>query len=222
MEEVVALLPIKQHSERIPNKNFRDFCGKPLYQWILETLLGCKSISSIHVNTDSTHLINSIAGMERVNVARRPEHLCGDYTSMNSILQYDVGIVNADLYIQTHATNPLLRGDTIESAIKKFKKEEGDSLFSVTPLQARFWDVQLNPINHSLGDLKRTQDLDPLYEENSNIYIFTKQSILDTGRRIGKNPIAFEISREESWDIDELLDFQIAQFLMERRLEMEC
>ena len=88
-----------------------------------------------------------------------------------------------------------------------------DSLFGVTRLQTRLFDHKYKPINHDPNVLLRTQDLPPVYEENSNIYIFTKDVIVNCKNRIGKNPILFQIDREEAWDIDEEIDFKIAELL---------
>ena len=108
-----------------------------------------------------------------------------------------------------------MRSETITSAIKTFfsRLPKYDSLFSVTPIQTRFWDAQTRPINHDSSLLLRTQDLPPIFEENSNIYIFNRPNLESTQNRIGKKPLMFEIDPLESWDIDEEIDFRIAEYL---------
>jgi len=217
----VALLPMKAHSERIPNKNIRQFNGKPLYHWILSTLLRCPSIDLVYIDTDSKFIMKDAKdNFGNVQVAERPKKLRGDFVSMNNILMHDVKKVAADIYLQTHATNPLLRIKTIEKAIDTFRgaANEYDSLFSVTPLRIRLWDENVKPINHKREELRRTQDLNPVFAEDSCIYIFTKKSLLENKNRIGENPIMFEIPREEAWDVDEMIDFEIAEFLHKRQL----
>jgi len=210
---VVALLPMKAHSKRIANKNIRQFNGKPLYHWILSTLLKCPSIDLVCIDTDSEFIMKDVINnFADAQVIRRSEELRGDDISMNDILMDDVKNIDADIYLQTHATNPLLTVGTIEKAIAVYKKSKSDSLFSVTPLQVRLWD-KLNPINHKKDDLPCTQKISPVFMENSNIYIFTKKSLLKNKHRIGNNPVMFEISKEEAWDIDEMIDFKIAEFL---------
>lgn len=213
---IVALVPMKADSERIPHKNTRLFNGKPLYHYILNALSSCRYIEEIHVNTDSMDLMAEIPRhFEKANVIPRPRHLCGHSVPMNDILLYDIGLVKADWYLQTHATNPLLRTRTITRSIELLlASPEYDSLFSVTPLQVRLWDKDGKPMNHDPAVLGRTQDLDPVFEENSNIYIFTAESLLKRRNRIGEEPLIFQISREEAWDIDEELDFLIAEFLL--------
>lgn len=203
---------MKEYSKRVPNKNIRKFNGKPLYYWILSTLLKCPSIDLIYINTDNKIIMEDLKNLKKVQIVERPPEIRGDI-SMNDILMHDVQNVDADIYLQTHATNPLLTVETIEKAIKTFIDNNYDSLFSVTPLQMRLWNQHIKPLNHKKDDIPCTQKLSPVFIENSSIYIFTKKSFLENNHRIGKNPIMFEISREEAWDIDEMIDFKIAEFL---------
>jgi CMP-N-acetylneuraminic acid synthetase len=154
----------------------------------------------------------------QVMVLERPENLRADTIPMNEILSYDTAQVAADFYLQTHSTNPLLRPETISSAIQKFLSAYPvyDSLFSVTRLQTRLWDQLGRAINHNPAILLRTQDLPPVFEENSCLYIFTRQNLLARRNRLGERPMMFEIDAAEAWDIDEELDFAIADFLMKK------
>ncbi|WP_299315619.1 acylneuraminate cytidylyltransferase family protein [uncultured Aquimarina sp.] len=216
--KIVALLPMKGNSERVPNKNLKDFCGKPLYTKVLETLLKSSFIDKVVVNTDSSTIKNEIESnyKDLVIVLDRPEQLVGDFVSMNKIIEYDIKKIKADLYIQTHSTNPLLKTGTLDSAIQKMFDIQGkyDSIFSVTRIQTRLYNQKGEPFNHNPKQLLRTQDLEPLYEENSNFYIFTKQSFVKSGgKRIGAKPFMFEIDKTEAVDIDEPQDFIIAESL---------
>jgi rhamnosyltransferase len=220
---IVALVPMRADSKRVPNKNIRMFNGKPLYFYILNSLLGCPYIEEVYVNTNSPILIEELPkSFDRVRVIPRPDRLCADTVPMNDILLHDVEYVDADWYLQTHSTNPLLRAQTITRAIETIlNNPEHDSLFGVTPMYTRLWNSEGRPANHKWGELLRTQDLQPVYEENSNIYIFRAETLKRLNNRIGERPLMFEISREEAWDIDEELDFRIAEFLHSQRKEME-
>jgi CMP-N-acetylneuraminic acid synthetase len=142
---------------------------------------------------------------------------------MNEILFYDTEQVQADLYLQTHSTNPLLLTETIKKAIEDFSAvyPAYDSLFSVTRLQTRLWDALARPINHNPAILLQTQDLPPIYAENSCLYLFTRENLLRKRTRIGDRPYLFEISALEAQDIDEEQDFLIADLLMKYRLRNE-
>ena len=213
---IVALLPMRHESHRVKQKNYREFNGRPLFHWVLLTLDQCPSITSILIDTDSPVIKEQAPGVSgKVQVIDRPAHLLGDKVPMNDILMHDVGQVKADIYLQTHSTNPLLEAETIERAIKTFMqgREKYDSLFSVTRWQTRFWDKEGKAVNHDPAKLERTQDLPPLFEENSNLYIFTKDVLLKRRNRIGYKPMLFEIPRLEATDIDEEEDFKLAENL---------
>ena len=213
---IVALVPMRHNSERVPGKNYRMFAGKPLFHYVLESLLKCNYVEEIVIDTDSPTIIENVSKkFPQVTLLERPDHLRAGTVPMNDILAWDVSQIDADFYLQTHSTNPLLRTGTINRAIEVFLQQypNCDSLFSVTKLQTRLWDQNGLPINHDPNILLRTQDIPPTYEENSNLYIFTKSSFGENKNRIGKMPIFMEINRREAIDIDEELDFQMAEFL---------
>lgn len=221
MPTIAALIPMRHHSQRVPGKNFRPLAGKPLFHHIIGTLLVCPEISQVVVDTDSQTIIDGLQQhFPIVHILERPEHLRGDAVSMNEILLYDTSQVEADYYLQTHTTNPLLRPSTISRAIQALLSNipEYDSLFSVTRLQVRLWDQLGRAINHNPTILLQTQDLPPVFEENSCIYIFTRNSLLYRLNRLGERPFMFEMDAAEAWDIDEELDFAITEFLMHQGL----
>jgi CMP-N-acetylneuraminic acid synthetase len=211
---------MRHHSQRVPGKNYRPLAGKPLYRHILETLLACPEITQVVIDTDSKPIIYELhTEFPQVTVLKRPDHLRADDISMNEILIYDVGQVEADFYLQTHSTNPLLKSQTISNAIQAFLAQYPayDSLFSVTRLQTRLWDQLGRPINHNPSILLQTQQLPPVFQENSCLYIFTRQNLLSRRNRLGERPMMVEVAASEAWDIDEELDFAIADFLMRYR-----
>jgi CMP-N-acetylneuraminic acid synthetase len=209
---LVALVPMKAHSERVPDKNVREFNGKPLFHWILAALEATDVVNKIVVNTDSEHIAREARERFAVEIIDRPNELRGDTVSMNEIIGHDIGAVDADLYLQTHCTNPMLRPETIEEAVERYRTTDCDSLFSVTPLQTRLWDVDGEPINHRREELLPTQDLDPVYEEDSNLYLFTRESFTKHKNRIGAEPTMLLMDAEEAVDIDYPIDFKMAEF----------
>lgn len=218
--KIAALVPMRHSSERVKGKNYRDFNGRPLYHYIIETLLDCPLIDEILIDTDSPIILNDAAeNFPAVRVIERPEEIRGGDVPMNTILAYDSTQIEADWYLQTHSTNPLLKTETVTRAIDAFLNNlpRYDSLFSVTRIQTRFWDTEGKPINHNPAELIRTQDLTPIFEENSNIYIFSKESISKKGHRIGERPMMFEMDRLEATDIDEEEDFLVAEFLYQTK-----
>ncbi len=216
-DKIAALVPMRHHSQRVPGKNYRMLGGKPLYQHILDTLMQVPEVDQIAVDTDSPEIISGIrAKYPRITVIDRPQELRGDEISMNEILMYDTGQVKAGLYLQTHSTNPLLKAATISRAIQTLSDAYPgyDSLFSVTRLQTRLYDQLGRAINHNPAVLIQTQDLPPVYQENSCIYLFTREALMERRHRIGERPYLFEIDADEAWDIDEEVDFKLVELLM--------
>jgi CMP-N-acetylneuraminic acid synthetase len=162
---IVALLPMKANSERVKGKNFREFCGKPLFRWVLDSLLEVEEIDLVVINTDARGILkdNGLVDSDRVLIRDRRPDICGDLVSMNLIIADDIENVEADLYLMTHTTNPLLSPGTIRGAINAFhdgqSAGEADSLFTVDRVQTRFYRADCSPVNHDPNNLVRTQDL---------------------------------------------------------------
>jgi len=216
--KIAAHIPIKAQSQRLPRKNFRDFNGQPLYHWILYTLENVDMIDEIYIDTDAEEIIKNAPERFDVEIIERPEELRGQHVSMNDILQHDAEVIQADLYVHTHCTNPLLRPSTIEDAIQIYRSQDDyDSLFSVTCHQIRAFDADGKPINHETKETERTQDVPPIFDENANIYIFSHETISQSGSRIGDDPMLYEIDAIESTEIDVFDDFQMAEYFHKKR-----
>lgn len=214
---IVALLPMKANSERVRGKNFREFDGKPLFRWILDTLLAVELIDEVIINTDARAILaeNGLVDGPRVRIRDRNPEICGDFVSMNLVLADDVANVPADVYLMTHTTNPLLSERSVRGAIELYLKGvaegECDSVFTVNKFQTRFYRADGSAINHDPDNLIRTQDLEPWYEENSNLYLFSADSFASTNARIGKRPKMYEMGRTESVDIDDQESWHMAE-----------
>ena len=92
----------------------------------------------------------------------------------------------------------------------------------MTRLQTLLYDQHGRAINHDPAALIQTQDLPPIFEENSCLYIFTRENLIKRHHRIGERPTMFEIDAEEAWDIDEELDFEICDFLLSRQKRIKA
>src|ERR1700712_1260442 len=161
MPRIVAFVPMRHDSERVRGKNYRLLGGQPLYHHIISSLLSCGTIDEVVIDTDSEFITaDANTAFPTVRVLARPEHLLGGDVPMNDVLLNDIEQVEADYYVQTHSTNPLLRGETIGHALAELlsSHEQHDSLFSVTPLQTRLWTPDGVPINHDPRVLLRPQD----------------------------------------------------------------
>lgn len=210
---------MKTHSERVPNKNIKSFNGDPLFFAIVRTLQHTEKITKIVINTDSD-LIADMATktFSKVQINWRPTELQGDFVSMNNIIDFDLkSFPEQEHFLQTHTTNPLLRVETLTRAIEQYEevlKQSYDSVFGVTRYLSRFYWQNAQAINHNPAELIRTQDLPPIFEENSNLYLFSKASFhAADNKRIGLKPYLFEINKLEAVDIDDESDFILAETL---------
>jgi len=217
--KLVAIVPMRHSSERVPGKNYRDFAGKPLFHHIVQSLLDCELIDKVVIDTDSPIIIEQAQKeFPDVIILERPKHLRDGSIPMNDVLLNCINQVPSEFYLQTHSTNPILTTSTITEAVKTFFKQFPmyDSLFSVTKRNVRFWDSLARPINHNQNILLRTQDLPPVFEENSCIYLFTKSILEIKHNRIGDRPYLFEMPEIEAQDIDVELNFIVAELLYKK------
>jgi N-acylneuraminate cytidylyltransferase len=212
---------MKAHSERVPGKNMRELCGRPLFHWILDALNNSGVVDEIIINTDSEEIAENAQKYFDVTIHMRPDYLL-DIQSNEAyqIMAYDLEHTDGEYFIQSHSTNPLVKGETIKKAVDLFfsKMGEYDSLFSVTALQTRLYDDNYNALNHNPNKLIKTQDLPYIYEENSCIYVFSRKNFIENKNRLGCKSYLFPINRYEAVDIDEEFDFLVAEKLMENRI----
>ena len=223
--KLVALMPMRHSSERVKGKNYRPFGnGTPLFQHMLDVLVGTEGIDKVVIDTDS-ETVQDICQRDypQVQLICRPEHLRAGTTPMNNVLLHDISVVDSEFYLQTHSTNPLLSKETLKATVDTFFQNFPiyDSLFSVTRIQARLWDQLARALNHNPAILLRTQDLPPLFEENSCVYIFSKENLVVRQNRIGMRPYMFEMDPFEAVDIDEEINFRVAEAIYHRMKEMK-
>ena len=209
---MIIYIPIKENSQRVPEKNFREFDGKPLWEHTIDKLKDFEVI----VDTDSEEIITKCIDKNWVLPYYRPKHLRGDNVSVVDLIKNFFDENPTDEWIcQVHVTSPFLSVEHLKDLEHKSKTWEYDSAFSVDVVQNRFWrkeDYGLAPVNHNPMKLEQTQDLPPYYMENSYFYFFTTK-VLELGNRIGKNPIAVPISFPHNLDIDTEQDWKIVNVI---------
>jgi CMP-N-acetylneuraminic acid synthetase len=215
---VTAIVPMRHSSERVRGKNYRDLGGKPLFRHVVDALLASECVGSVVIDTDSPVINDYVAAhLAGVSVLERPERLRDGAIAMNEVLKNTLAQLEGDVFLQTHSTNPFLRSETVDRAVRRFFDEGVDSLFTTTPMQARFWWDAERPVNHDPAVLLRTQDLTPLHLENSCLYIFRKAPFLLEGNRITTKRAIFTMSGLEAIDIDTEEEWDFAAALMASR-----
>ena len=212
---------MKANSERIPNKNFKPISGKPLFAWMLQVLCDLDFVDRVIINTDAnSDAFSGYLDNAKIVLRKRSPDLCGDMVSMNKIIEDDILSDKNNIFLMTHTTNPLISKETFKKAIEDFTHRDKslfDSLYSTTKFQGRFYYEGSVAINHNPDELLRTQDLPPVFLENSCLYLFEKDTFLQTKTRIGKKPILFVTPQLESVDIDTEDDWLIASLLLNQK-----
>jgi len=216
-KKVVAFVPIKLNSQRLPNKNILPILGNPLCWHILNTLTQVKYIDETYVYCSDETIKNYIP--EKVIYLKREERLDGNLVKGFDIYESFINDVDADVYILAHTTSPFLKTITIESALEKMLNEGYDSTFSAQRIQTFTW-YKGKPINYDLNDVPRTQDMEPIYVETSGFFMFEKEVFTEYRRRIGFKPYIQEIDSVEAVDIDTKEDYEFA-LLISKNLKKE-
>lgn len=213
---ITAIVPIKRHSERLPGKNWRLFAGKPLLYWVLAELHRAANVGMVVVDTDD----DEIEAMVRTHSPRTLILRDGEHVNANTIIASDLPRLEGEHFGQFHVTSPLLTAGMIDRAIELYFEslDEHDSLFAVTRHHSWFFREDGTPLHGETRTLPRSQDLPPLFEDNSAIHLFSRASFEKTRSRIGERPQMFEIPVTEAIDINHAEDFELAEAVMERRL----
>ncbi|MGN0701528.1 MAG: cytidylyltransferase domain-containing protein [Oscillospiraceae bacterium] len=206
--KVAAFVPMKLNNERLKNKNVLPFeNGEPLCTYILRTLTKVADIDEAYVYCSNPAIKDYIP--EGIKYLPRSESLDTSSTKINEVLRAFAEDVEADVYVLTHATAPFISAESIERGIDAVVNKGFDSAHAVKRVQEFLWKDG-KPFNYQPDNIPRTQDLEPIFAETCGLYIYKRELIMNSGRRIGNNPYLIEVSEIESTDIDEQEDFQIA------------
>lgn len=213
---VIAVIPIKKNSERIPGKNFRIFAGRPLYEYIIENAIKAKMFDDIFIDTDSTEIINFSRALG-CTIIERPNELTLNSVNGNDLLNYELPFLGEfDFVFQLFATAPLLSSSSISRAVSLLADQNNgyDSCFTVTEEIGWFWFNSL-PVNYRTSILPRSQDAPTLVKESTGLYGISKTSLIKYRSRIGAKPLLVKIPKQEALDIDDEFDFKYAEQAME-------
>lgn len=209
--KIVAIMPIKLKNERCPGKNTRMLGQKPLLQYELDSLLKTGLCDSICVYCSDEAVVSYLPN--GVDFIQRPKELDLPTSNFSQIFRCFTSEMDADIYVYAHATAPFISVETMTQCIESVKSGKYDSAFCAVKLQDYLWKNG-EPLNFDATNLPRTQDLEPIYQETSGVYVFTKEVFTKYGRRIGINPFIKEVSFKESIDIDEPKDFELAEAMV--------
>lgn len=211
--KTVALVPIKLNNERLPGKNLKALSdGVPLLRRLLRTLSKVASLDEVVVFC-SDESIRSLVEEEGARFLARSTSLDTAETKSNDILAAFTSTVPADVYVLTHATSPFLSASSVEEGLSSVVDGTHDSALSVEEVRNFYW-TDGQPANYEPAAIPRTQDLAPIYMETSAFFVFHKDVFAELGRRVGLRPKLVSVSRIEAIDIDDPVDFAIADAVL--------
>ncbi|OIR25620.1 cytidylyltransferase domain-containing protein [Bathymodiolus thermophilus thioautotrophic gill symbiont] len=215
-KEIVALIPAKDDSKRIKNKNFQTLSGKSLIGRKILQLQQSKHIDRIVVGSKSEKVLDEAKkyGAETIT-----EHEYEYYQSANKMIHNLVTKIQTDIVLWAHATNPFISASTYDKAIKTFQQNlvnnQYDSLLSVYKIQEHFWTERHTPLNYNPYGEQHTlaKDLPPIYAQDGGIFIQPYQQMLENSYFFGKKPYLFQIDEQEIFDINVEKELYIAKAL---------
>lgn len=208
-EKVVAFVPIKLNNQRTPGKNTKRFDdGTPLITVFLKTLVKVKGFDEVYVFCSNPEIKDYL--IPGVNYLQRPEFLDTQTATPQDIISEFMKLVKADIYAVCHCTSPFVTAEHIDDCVSAVLSKDFDSAFTAEKIQRLLWSSKNEPLNFDAENVPRTQDLEPIYNEVSAAYVFTKESFETLRRRIGLKPYLAVVSGVECVDIDYPEDFEIA------------
>ena len=214
--KIVAIIPIKKNSKRVKGKNFKEINGNPLYRFLLDKLKYTK-FDEIYVDSDS-HIIKEYCKKNKFKFIERLPHLTKDNANGNDLLNFHSKIIKADIYFQLFITSPLLKISTINKCIDLLRKNKKyDSVLTIKKIYSWFW-FKNKPINYNPKTLPRSQDAQPVIVETTGLYGIRRDAIKKQKCRIGRKPFFFEVSDDESLDIDNSNDIKFLKYHVKNNL----
>ena len=221
----LAIIPARGESKRLPRKNLLDLNGKPLVAWSIEAGLNSKYIDKVVVTSDDADILN-IAEDYGVLSINRPIELSSDTATTFDAIEHAIeNIKHYDYIVLLQPTSPLRTEWHIDKAIEFLINKEADAIVSVcemdhSPLWSNTLDDTLSMAEFLTKSIKnkRSQDLDSYYRINGAIYICdTKKLLKEKGFFIENGIYAFKMDRETSIDIDNEIDFQLADLILKNK-----
>jgi CMP-N-acetylneuraminic acid synthetase len=216
-KKITAVIPIRKGSQRVPNKNFKDFYkGKSLLELKIESLKEIELIDDIVVNTDSDEAIQ-IAKKLGVSYFRREEYYASSKCSQSEFFKNLAETTDTDIIIHTPCTSPLIKKESIIDAINRFNISENDSCNSVGLVKEYLWNNG-KPLNYTIEDGKvpNSQDLPDVKKLTFGFGIIYRDTMIERENVVGKNPLFYTVDEIEETDIDTKIDFEFAKYLYKK------
>ena len=214
MKNITAVIPVRQGSQRVKNKNFREFSGKSLLEHKIDVIKKLP-VNDIIINTDSEYAIE-LAKSCGVKYHRREPYYASSECTNSEYHEYLAKVTDAENILITQVTAPLITVDTFIEAIDIYNNVNCNSLMSIKKIKEYLW-YKNEPINYKLDYAPNSQDLPDYFAPTFGVIIVNKEAMLKSKNFICSKPNFYELSDTEAIDIDTELDFEFAEFLFKKR-----
>ena len=214
MSNIIAVIPIRKGSVRVPNKNFKEFYnGKNLLELKIETLLKLKGIDDIIVNTDSDDAI-LIAKKYGISFYKREEYYASSICSQSDFFRNLAETTNSKYVLHTPVTSPIVSIETYQHIINMSKENSHDSYNTVADVKDFLW-LDGKSINYDIdsGVVPNSQDLPNIVKLTFGINLTLRDTMISRSNVVGYNPYFYKVNGFEILDIDTPLDFEFSKFI---------
>lgn len=219
-KKIVALVPLRGGSKSIPYKNVKEMAGKPLCYWVLKAATGSKYIDEVWVSTEDKKIKEVVLSLGLgVKAVDRPAELAKDESSTESVMLHFAEQVDFDILNLIQATSPSTTSDDLDKAIEQFFAEGDDSLLTGVLYKKFFWTPRGEPLNYDYRKRPRRQEFPGVVHENGAFYLTKKEILLQNKNRLGGKIGIFLLPEDKAVDIDEPVDFAVAEEKLERAQE---
>jgi N-acylneuraminate cytidylyltransferase len=214
MTRVVAIVPVRTGSTRVPHKGIRPFGDTTLLEHKIETLKKVRGLADIVVSSDGD-LVLDIARRAGVSVHLRNEYYASSKCTGSEFFQNLAKSIPGDILVYSPPTSPFIKPETVERAIFKYKFEDCDSVATVHPVKHHMW-LDDKPMNYDILNSPNSQDLPEIQRITYGVCINSNKNVIKCKNVVGLNPFLLEIDEIEAVDIDTMLDFRFAEYLFEQ------
>ncbi|HEX7300703.1 MAG TPA: acylneuraminate cytidylyltransferase family protein [Solirubrobacteraceae bacterium] len=220
--QVVAIIPARGGSERVPRKNLLEVGGKPLVVHSIEHALAARLVNEVVVSTEDGEIAD-VAGAAGARVVMRPAELAGPEAASESALLHVLDELpgpDPDLVVFLQATSPVRRPSDVDAAIERLLGEGADSLLSVHPEKVHTWvrdEDGLRSVSYDWRHRQREQDMAPQLRENGSIYVFRPAVLRTEGNRLGGTITVYEMDWWSSFQLDEPEHAELLDWILTTR-----
>ena len=225
MKEVSAIIVARKGSKRIQAKSMLKLDDETLISRKINQLKLCKNIHRVVLGSDSEEMLEEgkNAGAE---VIRRPDYYCDEsVASANEMIYNMCSLIETDVVVWAHCTNPLLSTQTYDKAVETYFNNfpHYDSLLSVVELKEHLWKDG-KPFNYNPYARRHTpaRELPPLYMQDGGIFIQSHRNMLKNSYFFGQNPYLFVIPKDEFLDINDYRDYLLAKSILDDIKDTKC